>query len=512
MFSSIQIVLLVFALAFYVAAAFFLSGKNQKLVSVFLFASGLCVFAFAALLDNFLNVWDERFHALVAKNMMTFPLKPMLYADPVLAKDYSAWYTGHIWLHKQPLFMWQMALSMKLFGQSIFAMRLPGVLMSALTVVALFRSGTLLSNKITGFFAAAIMLTSFYWMELVTGRNQLDQNDVAFINYVSLSVWALLEYHFSQQKRWLILVGIFSGGAILCKWLAGLFVYAVWGLLAISAKSDWKKEFINLAISLAITAVVALPWQVYAYANYPSEFKAEQEYNAIHLWESVEGHSGEATYYYDLIQNHYGLAAGWFLAVLLLLFAFLGENSRLKRSLIGAFLVQFVFFSLVATKMPSFALVGWFIAVLAMGFSLQLLIDLIARLPKLVRYKFVILMVFAVALIPLRLSLFAFEERHTVLNDELNYPKAMLHNKAVFEGIELDKNEVLFNVNGMHVVDAMFYLNNPVYGGFPTLEQIEELKQKGRAVVVLRGEGELPEHIKENPSIRIIEGFTYVYE
>jgi len=36
---------------------------------------------FAAMLDPFLNTWDEQFHALVAKNMMANPFKPMLYAE-----------------------------------------------------------------------------------------------------------------------------------------------------------------------------------------------------------------------------------------------------------------------------------------------------------------------------------------------------------------------------------------------------------------------------------------------
>ncbi|MBP7399885.1 MAG: hypothetical protein KA954_09890, partial [Chitinophagales bacterium] len=64
----------------------------------------------------YLHDWDERFHALVAKNMMTHPFTPMLRANPVLPYDETSWTDGHIWLHKQPLFLWQMALSMKIFG------------------------------------------------------------------------------------------------------------------------------------------------------------------------------------------------------------------------------------------------------------------------------------------------------------------------------------------------------------------------------------------------------------
>jgi hypothetical protein len=37
-------------------------------------------------LDPFLQDWDERFHAIVAKNMMDFPFKPMMVVNPVFAQ------------------------------------------------------------------------------------------------------------------------------------------------------------------------------------------------------------------------------------------------------------------------------------------------------------------------------------------------------------------------------------------------------------------------------------------
>ena len=35
-------------------------------------------------MDPYLHEWDERYHALVAKNLMPHPLKPTLYDNPVL--------------------------------------------------------------------------------------------------------------------------------------------------------------------------------------------------------------------------------------------------------------------------------------------------------------------------------------------------------------------------------------------------------------------------------------------
>lgn len=83
------------------------------------------------MLDPFLYEWDEKYHALVAKNMLQHSLKPMLYVHQYFATDPYNWTYNNIWLHKQPLFLWQMALSMMFFGVSEQAMRLPSVLIGS---------------------------------------------------------------------------------------------------------------------------------------------------------------------------------------------------------------------------------------------------------------------------------------------------------------------------------------------------------------------------------------------
>src|SRR4051812_1318969 len=88
---------------------------------------GLALRCYMAGLDPFLHEWDECFHALVARNMMDHPLVPMLRKGQLLPYDYQQWVGNTVWLHKQPLFLWQMALSMKLFGVSEFALRLPSI-------------------------------------------------------------------------------------------------------------------------------------------------------------------------------------------------------------------------------------------------------------------------------------------------------------------------------------------------------------------------------------------------
>ena len=49
--------------------------------------------------DLYLHDWDERYHALVAKNLIGHPLIPTLYDDPILPYDFRNWVGNHIWLH-----------------------------------------------------------------------------------------------------------------------------------------------------------------------------------------------------------------------------------------------------------------------------------------------------------------------------------------------------------------------------------------------------------------------------
>jgi 4-amino-4-deoxy-L-arabinose transferase-like glycosyltransferase len=118
-----------------ILSAYFYFYTDKKSTALgLLMLSALLLRLLMISLDPFIHDWDERYHALVAKNMISFPFKPMLVMDPVMAYDYLDWSNNHIWLHKQPLFMWQMALSMKMFGVNEIAMRLPSAIMGTILV------------------------------------------------------------------------------------------------------------------------------------------------------------------------------------------------------------------------------------------------------------------------------------------------------------------------------------------------------------------------------------------
>ena len=94
--------------------------------------------------------------------MVEDPFTPILRTQPVMPYNYQNWWDNHIWLHKQPVFLWQMALSIKIFGANEFAVRFPSALMGALLALIILRIGYILKKPMAGLSAALLFCFSFF--------------------------------------------------------------------------------------------------------------------------------------------------------------------------------------------------------------------------------------------------------------------------------------------------------------------------------------------------------------
>jgi 4-amino-4-deoxy-L-arabinose transferase-like glycosyltransferase len=135
------------------------SRENYPWAILILVLCGFILRVFVAT-DLFLHPWDERFHALVAKNMMNHPFLPTLYENPVLPFDLKDWSANHIWVHKQPFPLWCMALSMKIFGINEIALRIPSLLASTFGIIAIYKVGEYLFSKKNWLFCSPPFFTS----------------------------------------------------------------------------------------------------------------------------------------------------------------------------------------------------------------------------------------------------------------------------------------------------------------------------------------------------------------
>lgn len=465
------------------------------------------VIAFA---DPFLHDWDEHFHALVARNLMDNPLKPLLRKHPLFGYDYTNWTNNHIWLHKQPLFLWQMAASMKIFGVSEFTIRYPSIIMGTLIVLLTYRiSLLLLHDKNVAYISATLICFSSNQLLIIAGYG-IDHNDVAFCFYILLSFWAYAEYVNNKSFRWVVLIGVFSGCAVMNKWLTGLLVYAGWGInvIALNKEIDVRKEIKQLFISLGICCAVFLPWQIYIHLKFPKEAEYEQGYNARHIFEVVERHDGNAFYYLDKLDSYWGSNLWIFLATGLVLIFFISVEKKLRNSLIFCFLLVLGFFSvIVKTKMP-----GYILPILPIGFILiAVAVNKAIKLFPLRAQNLILLL----AIILLSLLSFDSATSNSRFNPNDPYRIKKIHNTAVYRKLksELPPNiSVVFNANAYEDIDIMFYNNQlNVQGYCPTEEQFKTLADKNIPVAVFKNRPgyTVPYYIADYPYLYIIPEDIY---
>ena len=209
----------------------------------------LCLKIFLANEDGFLHEWDERYHALVAKNMMQHPAKPMLRLDPVLAYDHRDWCCNHIWLHKPPLALWSIAASMKVFGLSVLALRLPGMLLSTLLILIAYSAGRTIGTSELGFLGGIFAGISYYHIELSLGAVRLDHVDNFLLFFTSLAMLSSLRLLSKPSPKWVWIAGLATGAAVLSKWLIGfapLGIYFATLLLSNSLRNS-RKHWLDAA-------------------------------------------------------------------------------------------------------------------------------------------------------------------------------------------------------------------------------------------------------------------------
>ena len=315
-FQNKDLIYLVIGLLFVVGSIILFLKDRVKLAILFLSFGGCILRFFMIGLDPFIHIWDEQFHALVSKNMMSNPFNPTLYSNPVLPYDTSSWSSNHIWLHKGPVFLWLIAISFKVFGVNEIALRLPSLLMSTILIPIIFRMGKIVANDKVGFMAAFLFATANYQLEMVTGTIGSDHNDVAFMFFLCAGFWAWFEYQNSGKIKWLILIGLFSGLAVDTKWIMGFLVFFCW-FLTIILNKEKRGQLISyrpIFVSGLIAIAVSTPWYIYTFIRFPLETEETLSSYSRHFGTVMEGHSGNWLYHIALMGQQYG----WIVPIIIL--------------------------------------------------------------------------------------------------------------------------------------------------------------------------------------------------
>ncbi len=513
-FETSQIItLIVSGLLLLLSVILFKKSSNSSMLLLFL--GTLCLGYFVASLDPFLNLWDEQYHALVAKNLLSNPLKPTLYSNPLLHFDYRNWTANNVWLHKQPLFLWQIALSLKLFGISELSVRIPSIIMHAFIPVFIYRIGSITINKNSAYYGALFFATAYFPLELIVGGYSTDHNDIAFLFYITASLWSWFEYSQSNKTYWLVLIGIFSGCAVLVKWLMGLLIYVVW----IISKLVWGlsgkfkiKSYLPILYSGSVSISVFLPWVLYARIKYPKEFLYEYALNGKHFFEVIEGHSKGFFYYFtNGLMELYGtgdaIPAIVLAGIVIMLIKVI--NNKYRIFIMITIIFVYLFYTAAATKMVGFVLIVAPFIYLGIG---TLVNETLIIIRKKIRYPLIVAVLgivipISIAFTALNLSrIYNFHTMNKPHNNRnrLGELTEMKFIKSLKEELP-DTNYVIFNagiiVNGH--IPIMFYTNHIAYNFIPSQSQIIEIRKQNKKIAIVNI-NTLPDYITSDDKIKML--------
>lgn len=207
---------------------------------------------FGRLGSEFLTEWDEALYATSATEMI----------DRGDWVDVTFWGARDYYNSKPPLNVWLIAGSFAVFGQTIFALRLPSAAAALLTVVVIIFWGRRHLGARTALVAGAILATSYGFLYVHSGRTA--NTDALFTLFITLIVMALVESKAVANR--IVWCGPLLAAIFLLRGMA-LLMPAVIILAVALIRRDvvTRARYYAAMIALAVIPIVfwaAARWQV----------------------------------------------------------------------------------------------------------------------------------------------------------------------------------------------------------------------------------------------------------
>jgi 4-amino-4-deoxy-L-arabinose transferase-like glycosyltransferase len=471
------LLILAVALAF-VASSLFLARRQQWQFSILAVALAALLIRGYAAADRALHPWDERYHALVAKNFIETPLTPRLYRTPVLSYDYRVWTSNYIWMHKPPLALWLQAASMKTFGVNEFALRLPSVLASTAASVVTFFIGAVLFTPGVGLLAALFQTFNGFQVDLASGRRVSDHVDTLLIFLFELGILVALKATRRNSAATGLLLGAACGVAYLTKSLPALLLMPVWAAMRLQTVR-WPSVAKELGVAAIVAAAIAAPWTIYTGLAFPLESSYEGSFAFRRITEVLEDHGGPPWWYLADMPRFFGELIYVPLAIAIWS-ALRNRSSREERSLLLWAAIPYVAFSACATKAPGYVMVAA---------PAIFLLEAVVWLSLWHKRQFhgqgalrtlLTLLLFLLAVLPARQLL----EPTGPLEARERHPQWVRDLRQLNRTIGAEP-AIVFNLPSS--IEAMFYTPYVVYPHLPSAAEVRTLQERGYRVYVFDG-------------------------
>jgi 4-amino-4-deoxy-L-arabinose transferase len=282
-------------------------------------------------------------------------------------------------------------------------------------------------------------------------------------------------------------------------------VYFGWLILNLIQKKFRIKYFKSYLTAFLVTLIVALPWQVFTFIQYPEEAIQAYRLNALHFTIAIDGHGGNFWYHFNKLPQLYGLIT-CFMILPGMFLLYKRSNSRdLILSLLSMVFIVYLFFSIAATKMPAFPLVIVVILLVSITSLWDYFLILFSRVIKSNVWIKVALVLSILGSILMRFDIEYLQEKHTDWKDSNAYGSNMEYNRNIYKSLELPDGTVIFNLKDISNIESMFYSGYTSYNFVPTADQLNDVKSKNRPIAFFNWRTtDLPEYITGDSSIIFI--------
>ncbi|MGA2181407.1 MAG: amidohydrolase family protein [Bryobacteraceae bacterium] len=171
----------------------------------------------------------------------------------------TPYFMGRPFLQKPPLLVWLAALSIRVLGLGLLAVRLPALVLGAAGVAAIYAWCSAARGAGAGILAAGLLLSSPFWQIF----SRLCYTDIPSSACALLAMTAVAIDPHLDRRATPVLFGALGALSILAKSIAGLFPFAALALFWILLPSERRPRFTRLAIAGFAAFIVAAPWFLY---------------------------------------------------------------------------------------------------------------------------------------------------------------------------------------------------------------------------------------------------------
>jgi hypothetical protein len=180
-------------------------------------------------------------------------------------------FMGRPILFKPPLLIWLSALSIRMLGLSLFAVRLPALLSGAAGIAAVFLWCARARSVAAGALAASFLLLTPFWQMF----SRVCLTDVPAAVFATLALVAVAFDPRLKRARTPVAFGALGAASILTKSVAGTLPFAALALYYLLSPRESRPPLARIAAAFLVAAALVSPWHIYQACIHPRWFWAD---------------------------------------------------------------------------------------------------------------------------------------------------------------------------------------------------------------------------------------------